>query len=68
MTHAETLFAGCVNGAVMARTNARNDRRLAREWPNCAEEYERDARKAFQRARDYLRWARSFRSEINANG
>jgi hypothetical protein len=52
----------------MARDNARINRRMARNWPTSAEEYESGAREAFGRARDYLRWARGFRREANANG
>ena len=66
MNRRQELLNGCVNGARMARANARNDRRMARDWPAYAAEYERDARKAFSRAYSYLNWARSFRSEINA--
>jgi hypothetical protein len=68
MNYAQQQFIGCVNAARMARDNARINRRMARNWPTSAEEYESGARDAFGRARDYLRWARSFRSEANANG
>ena len=67
MNRLEYLFAGCVEGARMARANARNDRRMAREWPRDAEQYEADARRAFRRAYRYLDWARDFRSEIHAS-
>ena len=66
MSRLQELFEGCVTGARMARDNARNDRRMAREWPADAAEYEADARKAFRRAHEYLRMARSFRDSIES--
>ena len=67
MTYLQTLSDGVVAGAFAARDNARHARRLARQWPKSAAEYEIDARAAFARAYQYLRLARDFRSQAHAN-
>ena len=62
MTRTQELFAGCVDGARMARDSARMSRRMARDWPRDAIRYESQAHKDFARAYAYLDWARGFRS------